>query len=68
MRKGHCPYGSKGPGWILCRKLVDKIGMGKLGGPLGGREPRVPISRGKKKLLIGTISPRPPWGVFRLRS
>ena len=31
-------------------------------GPLGGREPRVPISRGKQKLLIETLCPRPPWG------
>ena len=41
--------------------VLLKIWLGTLGGPPGGREPRVPISRGKQKLLIGTHFPRPPW-------
>ena len=32
--------------------FVDKIGLSTLRGPPGGRGPRVPISRGKQKLLI----------------
>ena len=42
--------------------LVNKIGLGTLGGPPRGWEPRILISRGKQKILIETLCPQPPWG------
>ena len=59
-------YGSKGPGLRLCQKVslfstLDRVYkthylLTKKAGP------KVPISRGKQKLQIGTLCPRSPWG------
>ena len=46
---------------VICRVIILKQKRaGYNRGALGDRKKRVPISRGKQKLPIGTLCPRPP--------